>query len=446
MTAFKDFGKMSGYKINVQKTQVITFNYEPNQYLRQSYKVNWDLKSMKYLGIYLPKELEKLKSTNYDKIIPNIKTDLSKWNLMPYLGLASRVEVIKMNILPRLLYLFQNLPVELSEKELKELDKIISRFIWQGAKPRIRYRTVQLPKGTGGLARPCLKKYFWAAQLRVLFNLCDPDYSARWKEIEEGLMERFPIQAIMSDDKLWSSREKNVNSWLGLSMEIWYEIVKKYNLTKKAISKLYVVLEDLKADNTAYIKERWEREATIEVTGEEWGEINTYQWKTTNSSSWREFGWKNTVRFFLTPVQRKFGDTKCWGSCGADKADHFHVFWGCPLINHYWKEIKKVIDEVLKIEIPLDFKILYLGEINHLNLQRREDYKMLRIMLLACKKAITRKYRSDQVPDMQEWTEIMLGIYNMEKLTASVRLEIDKFKKIWKSWLEYIGQYRPDFM
>ena len=34
MTAFKDFGMMSGYKINVQKTQVIAFNYEPNQNIR----------------------------------------------------------------------------------------------------------------------------------------------------------------------------------------------------------------------------------------------------------------------------------------------------------------------------------------------------------------------------------------------------------------------------
>jgi len=61
----------------------------------------------------------------------------------------------------------------------------------------------------------------------------------------------------------------------------------------------------LKADNTVYIKERWEREANIVLPGQDWGEINKYNWKTTNSSFWREYGWKNTVRYFATPVQKK---------------------------------------------------------------------------------------------------------------------------------------------
>lgn len=39
----------------------------------------------------------------------------------------------------------------------------------------------------------------------------------------------------------------------------------------KVISKLYKILEDLNADNTLYVKERWEREANIVVSGEDWG-------------------------------------------------------------------------------------------------------------------------------------------------------------------------------
>lgn len=54
---------------------------------------------MKYLDINLPKDLGKLKSYNYDVIMTKIKSDLGKWNLIPYLSLAS-VDIIKMNILP----------------------------------------------------------------------------------------------------------------------------------------------------------------------------------------------------------------------------------------------------------------------------------------------------------------------------------------------------------
>jgi len=50
------------------------------------------------------------------------------------------------------------------------------------------------------------------------------------------------------------------------------------------------------------------------------------------------------------------------------------------------------------------------------------------------------------VPKVEEWVDVMLSIYNMEKLTASLRLEIDTFNNIWKGWLKYIKQHRTDFV
>lgn len=98
-----------------------------------------------------------------------------------------------MNVLPRLLYLFQSLPVEVTEKELREWDKMISRYIWQGQRPRIKFRTLQLPKNKGGLALPCLKSYYQAAQIKTLLNVYNPSYSARWKEIEASTTDGVPI-------------------------------------------------------------------------------------------------------------------------------------------------------------------------------------------------------------------------------------------------------------
>lgn len=102
----------------------------------------------------------------------------------------------------------------------------------------------------------------------------------------------------------------------------------------------------------------------IVLSVDEWEEINEQQWKTTCSLSWREYGWKNITRYFITPAQKKYQDTRCWRLCGANKADHFHVFWGCPLISLYWQELKKRMDKILRVEFPLTFEVLYLGKIN----------------------------------------------------------------------------------
>lgn len=64
---------------------------------------------------------------------------------------------------------------------------------------------------------------------------------------------------------------------------------------------------------------------------------------------------------------------------------------------------------MLEIKIPTCFEIMYLGIVETLNLKRRDDYKLLRIMLLASRKAITRRWRSDLVPKVEEWFDVMLN-------------------------------------
>lgn len=55
-----------------------------------------------------------------------------------------------MNVLPRLLYLFLSLPVRIPDSQFTTWEKQISWFIWAGARPRVKFKTLQLDKGKGG--------------------------------------------------------------------------------------------------------------------------------------------------------------------------------------------------------------------------------------------------------------------------------------------------------
>ncbi len=172
MSGLEEYELYSGYKLNIHKTQTLTFSYSPDQVIRGRYGINPETEKMKYLGVVIPRDLSKLFSLNYDPSISKIKQDLVRWDLLSFLSMGSRIESIKINILPRLLYLFQTLPAEISNKQFIEWDKSFSRYIWQGKKPRTRYKTIQLPKDKKGLALPNLKEYFYAAQIRPLVLLC----------------------------------------------------------------------------------------------------------------------------------------------------------------------------------------------------------------------------------------------------------------------------------
>uniref|UniRef100_A0A3B4A8K5 Reverse transcriptase domain-containing protein n=1 Tax=Periophthalmus magnuspinnatus TaxID=409849 RepID=A0A3B4A8K5_9GOBI len=78
MSEFKVFEQKSGYKINVQKTQVLTFNYNPADNIKNLYEIDWDQKAIKYLGVKLTKDLTQLKMANYDPLMSKIKEEIER--------------------------------------------------------------------------------------------------------------------------------------------------------------------------------------------------------------------------------------------------------------------------------------------------------------------------------------------------------------------------------
>uniref|UniRef100_A0A3B3WIQ9 Reverse transcriptase domain-containing protein n=1 Tax=Poecilia mexicana TaxID=48701 RepID=A0A3B3WIQ9_9TELE len=220
-----EYGKFSGYKLNSHKSQVLTFKYSPGNIDKENFKINWDMDSIRYLGVTIPKDLRKILSDNYNPLMTKIKNDISRWNLIPYLGLMHRVEAIKMMMLPKLLYLFQTLPAEPPKCMFQEIDKLISRFIWQGKQPRNRFKTLQLSKSKGGLSLPNMSDYYKAAQINPLVEMCDSSYTAKWKEIEcsnNGV----PLKAAIGNIDLIKDL-KDLNPCTETSLRTWSKLVKE---------------------------------------------------------------------------------------------------------------------------------------------------------------------------------------------------------------------------
>lgn len=116
MSVLGEYGSYSGYKLNEQKPQVINIHYNPPQYLHLKYQLDWDKKYVKYLGIFLPSDLSKLEEMNYDPLKKQMISDINRWNLIPYPSISSRIDSVRMNIPPELLYLFQSVPIEKPEQ------------------------------------------------------------------------------------------------------------------------------------------------------------------------------------------------------------------------------------------------------------------------------------------------------------------------------------------
>lgn len=110
-----------------------------------------------------------------------------------------------------------------------EWDKKISRFIWKGCKPRIKYTTLQIPKDGGGLALPNLNEYYYAAQLQPLICWCVSDCATRWKEIELNI-ENCHVQSMIANRSMYKEKEGKLDPITKFTLEIWFKVVRKYRL------------------------------------------------------------------------------------------------------------------------------------------------------------------------------------------------------------------------
>ena len=67
---------------------------------------------------------------NYLPILKEIQENLENLGKLQF-SMLGRIATIKMNILPKLMFLFQNLPILLNCKYFKDVDAVLSKFIWQ---------------------------------------------------------------------------------------------------------------------------------------------------------------------------------------------------------------------------------------------------------------------------------------------------------------------------
>lgn len=129
-------------------------------------------------------------------MLHKIISDLDRWSSLPN-SLRSCVSIIKMNILPRVHFFSSMLPLPPPTQYWSKLQTAVTKFVWQGKRPRIKLSTMQRERQAGGLSLPNIKHYYWAFTLRPLLTWLQSETSVSWRALEESLVHPYTLQDLL---------------------------------------------------------------------------------------------------------------------------------------------------------------------------------------------------------------------------------------------------------
>lgn len=118
MEELAQIGKLSGYTLNLDKTEALLLRGPAKPLWSTIYPSKWQSNSLKYLGVRITKNPVKLYKEKMSPYLQNLELTLHTWTnfALSYLG---RANLIKMVEFPRLLYLMHSqstLPLKMKER------------------------------------------------------------------------------------------------------------------------------------------------------------------------------------------------------------------------------------------------------------------------------------------------------------------------------------------
>jgi hypothetical protein len=89
--------------------------------------------NIKCLGVTLTKQVKDLNDNNIKSLKKEIVEDLRKWKDPPCSWIG-RINIVNLAILPKPIYRFSAIPINITTQFFKHMKREIHKFIWKGKK------------------------------------------------------------------------------------------------------------------------------------------------------------------------------------------------------------------------------------------------------------------------------------------------------------------------